>query len=151
VTGSLLRDIPVNRLAKWGLRLIAMERNEVGEWHPVIPETARARFTWESHTSAGRTARPGLDLWAIDAEIKATLEKTFGAAKTEKLGRRSPRDENFWEEIAAAYRGAVEHHEPTIDAVQKVLGPYYSRGDVKNLITEARKRGYNLPKRGRVK
>ena len=119
VTGDLLRDIPVKRLAKWGLRLIAMERSAEGEWHRVMPETERGRFTWRSHTAAGVTERPGLNLWAIDADIAATLEKTFGAAKTQKVGRRPTRDEKFWEEIAAAYCGAVENHEPTIDAVQK--------------------------------
>jgi hypothetical protein len=151
VTGGLLRNIPVKRLANWGLRLIAMERSEAGEWHRVMPETERGRFTLKSTTAAGVTERPGLNLWAIDADIKATLEETFGAAKTQKVGRRPTRDEKFWDEIAAAYCGAVENHEPTIDAVQKLLGPYYSRGYVKNLITEARKRGYDLPKRGRVK
>lgn len=152
VTGALLREIPVNRLAKWGLRLIAMERNEAGEWRRVIDETTGGRWTQRTLKAHGEVIdRPALNLWEIDAEIAATLEKTFGAAKTEKVGRRPARDEKFWRKIEAAYLEAIADGEPTIDAVHKAMGRYYSRGHVRNVITAARKRGNKLPKRGRVK
>lgn len=141
VTGAVLREIPVTRLAKWGLRLIARERTGSGEWRPVIPESSRGR-------PPGR--RGVINLREVEDELVEHLEKTFGAAKRERAGGPSTRDEKWWHVIETAYLDAIENRKSTIDTVHQAVGVYYSRGYVKNLISEARGLGYDLPRRPRV-
>jgi len=59
------------------------------------------------------------------------------------------RTDEWWRKIEEAYLDAIERREHTGTAVAKAMK--LELQSAKNAITEARRRGYNLPKRGRVK
>jgi hypothetical protein len=76
------------------------------------------------------------------------MPKDSGSASSRRRGV-GVRTDEWWRTVERAYLDAIEKREHTAAAVAKAM--HLSSQAAKNAITEARKRGYNLPKRGRVK
>jgi hypothetical protein len=123
--------------------------NAAGEWERVIPEEMRHRWSditiWQTDPPEPRTAIQVSDL---DPEWLARLEKDHVKLIEAKRGP-GVRTDEWWRKIEEAYLDAIERREHTGTAVAKAMK--LELQSAKNAITEARRRGYNLPKRGRVK
>jgi hypothetical protein len=153
ITAEALRRVPLAALAKAGMWAAAMRRNHAGEWDHVIPDEIRHRISdvtvWQADSgSPDDEPRTWIQLTDLDPKWVEKLEKAHGKLVEEKRGP-GVRTETWWKNLERAYLDAIENHEPTGEAVARAM--HMSLQSAKNAITEARRCGYNLPKRGRVK
>jgi hypothetical protein len=103
---------------------------------------------WETDPPDEDEPRTTIRVTDLDPEWLARLEKDHVKLVEARRGV-GVRTDEWWRTVERAYLDAIEKREHTAAAVAKAM--HLSSQAAKNAITEARKRGYNLPKRGRVK
>jgi hypothetical protein len=130
---------------------VAMRRDAAGSWEQVIPDSKRHRLSDVTTLQIdGPPEDEPLVVVATDLgeEWVARLEEDHGKLVEEKRGV-GVRTDEWWQRLARAYHDALENGEPRGEAVAKAM--HLSTQAAKNAITQARKLGYDLPKRGRTK
>jgi hypothetical protein len=152
ITTSLLRQIPLTALARVGMGSLAMRRDAAGAWEQVIPDDKRHRWgdvtIWQTDGPPEDDPRTAVIATELEEEWVARLEEDYGKLVEAKRGA-GVRDGEWWQRLARAYIDALENGEPRGEAVAKAM--HLSTQAAKNAITQARKNGYDLPKRGRMK
>jgi hypothetical protein len=106
------------------------------------------RRTWRWDGPPEDEPRTAVVATDLDEEWVARLEEDYGKLVEEKRGS-GVRTDEWWQRLARAYHDALENGEPRGEGVAKAM--HLSTQAAKNAITQARKIGYDLPKRGRTK
>jgi hypothetical protein len=152
ITTSLLRQVPVGTLGRLGMWAAAMRRDAAERWERVIPEEMRQRWSdvtvWQTDPPDEDEPRTTIRVTDLDPEWLARLEKDHVKLIEARRGV-GVRTDEWWRKIEEAYLDAIERREHTGTAVAEAMN--LELQSAKNAITKARKLGYNLPKRGRVK
>jgi hypothetical protein len=129
-----------------------MRRLAPGRWERVIPDDKRSRWSdvthWQADPDDGDEPPTAVRASDLDEDWVARLEKEFGKLVEARRGA-GTRTDAWWRKLESAYLKALESGEPRGEAVAKAMN--LSLQAAKNAITDARKRGYNLPKGGRAK